>query len=196
MFEQLFQGLAKAANPFQGFLGELWGMWAQDVGRAVLRARWSWEELPEELAQQAAMVQQQAQAAQASAQIDEQVNTALGSMGIFPGSGGGASFGFGMDPDQAMFIMYMGMIRANRGDPPVTLQMVEYALPVLTGKMDPIQALVAAAPPYTQQQLATAAQMMAMMGMDQLLRVQAVVQAAFALPREMIPALLPDVKHG
>jgi hypothetical protein len=46
----------------------------------------------------------------------------------------------------------------------------------------------------TQQQLAAAAQMMAMMGMDQLIRVQAVVQAALALPRAQIPSLLPDTE--
>lgn len=195
MFEKLFQGLTSTANPFQGFLGELWSIWAQDAGRAVLLARWFWKGLPEQLAQQAAMVQRQAQAAQASAQIDQQVNAMLGSMGIFPGSGGGSSFGFGMNPDQAMFIMYMGTIRAHRGDPPASPQMVELAEPVLTGQMDPIQALVAISPPYIQQQVAAAAQMMAMMGMDQLIRVQAIVQAAYALPQERIPVLLPEVEH-
>jgi hypothetical protein len=194
MFEQLFQGMARATNPFQGFLGEVWNLWTRDVGRAVLVARQSWQKLPSDITQRAAMVQQQAQAAQASAQIDQQVNVALGSMGIFPGLDSGSSFGFGMNPDHAMFIMYMGLIRANSGDPPVSPQMIPYALPVLTGKIDPIQGLVAASPMATQQQLAAAAQMMAMMGMDQLIRVQAVVQAALALPRAQIPSLLPDTE--
>lgn len=116
MFEQLFQGMAQATNPFQGFLGEVWSLWARDVGRAVLVARQSWQKLPSDITQRAAMVQQQAQAAQTSAQVDQQVNIALGSMGIFPGMDSGSSFGFGMDPDHAMFIMYMGQIRANTGE--------------------------------------------------------------------------------
>jgi hypothetical protein len=196
MFERLLQGLAKATNPFEGFLKELWTVWALDAGRAVLMARWSWQNLPEAIVHQAAAVQQQAQAAQASAQIDQQVNVALGSMGIFPGSGGGTSFGLGMNPDHAMFIMFMGMIRANQGDPPTSPGMAQLAEAVLRGQMDPIQALIATAPPVAQQQLGAAAQMMAMMGMDQLLRLQAVIQAAFALPRERIPVLMPEVERA
>jgi hypothetical protein len=65
------------------------------------------------------------------------------------------------------------------------------ALAVLRGQLDPIQAMIQCAPAFTQQQLAVAVQGMQMMGMSQLIRVVAVVQAATALPRKQIAQLLP-----
>ena len=194
MFEKLLECLQNATNPFKGFLGELWTIWTRDAARAVLLARWSWQNLPSELVQQATAVQQQAQAAQAASQINQQVNLQLGAMGIFPGSAGGASFGFGMNPDHAMFIMMMGTIRAHRGDLPSSQGMVQLAETVLRGQMDPVNAMIAAAPPLVQQQLVAAAQMLKMTGMYQFLHLQAVVQVAFSLPRERIPVLLPEVE--
>jgi hypothetical protein len=195
MFKKLLEGLRNATNPFKGFLGELWTIWTRDAGRAVLLARWSWQNLPGNLVQQAALVQQQAQAAQAQSQINQQVNLGLGSLGIFPGSTGGPSFGFGMNPDQAMFIMIMGMIRAHRGDPPTSQEAAQLAETVLRGKMDPVDAMIATAPLIARQQLVAAAQMMRMTGMYQLLRLQAIIQAASSLPRERIPVLLPEVER-
>lgn len=193
MFGKLLERLRNATNPFKGFLGELWTVWSQDAGRAVLLARWSWQKLPAELVQQAAMVQQQAQAAQTASQIDQQVNLQLGAMGIFPGSGGSPSFGFGMNPDHAMFIMIMGMIRAHRGDPPTSQEAVQMAEAVLRGQIDPVDAMIATAPLLARQQLVAAAQMLKMTGMHNLLRLQAIIQAASSLPRERIPVLLPGV---
>ena len=193
MLERLLQSLQNATNPFKGFLGEVWTIWKKDAGRAVLLARWSWQKLPEELIQQAEIIQQQAQAAQVSSEINQQVNLQLGAMGIFPGLGGGASFGFGTNPDHAMFILYMGMIRAHGGDPPASSGMVQLAESVFRGQMDPINAMIAASPPLVQQQLVAAVQMLMMTGMLDFLRLHAVILAAFSLPRERIPVLLPDV---
>ena len=195
MFGKLLERLRNATNPFKGFLGELWTVWSQDAGRAVLLARWSWQKLPAELVQQAAIVQQQAQAAQTASQIDQQVNLQLGAMGIFPGSGGSPSFGFGMNPDHAMFIMIMGMIRAHRGDPPTSQEAVQMAEAVLRGQIDPVDAMIATAPLLARQQLVAAAQMLKMTGMHNLLRLQAIIQAASSLPRERIPVLLPGVER-
>lgn len=195
MLEKLLQRLQNATNPFKGFLGEIWTIWEKDAGRAVLLARRSWQKLPEALIQQAAVIQQQAQAAQAAGQINQQVNLQLGAMGIFPGSGGGASLGLGMNPDHAMFILYMGMIRAHRGDPPTSPGMVQLAESVIRGQMDPVDAMIAASPPLVQQQLAAAVQMLKMSGMFQFLRLQAVVQVAMSLPRDRIPVFLPEVEQ-
>jgi hypothetical protein len=195
MFDKLFQGLQDAMNPFKGFLGDLWKVWVRDAGRAVLMARWSWEDLPEDLVRQAAIAQQQAQAAQAARAIDDQVSAQLGAMGIFPGSRGAMPFGFGMNPDHAVFVVTMGTIRANRGDPPATPPVVQTAEAVLRGQLDPVAALIAAAPPMLKQQLAAVAQVANFAGMGHLLRLQGILAAAFALPRDRIPVLLPEVER-
>jgi hypothetical protein len=139
------------------------------------------------------MAQQQAQAAQASRQINDQVTAQLGSMGIFSGSGGGMPFGFGMNPDHAIFIATMGTIRAHRGDPPASQEISQSAEAVLRGNIDPVAALVAAAPPFARQQIVAAAQVANMAGMGQIFRLQGVLAAASALPRERIPVLVPEV---
>jgi len=195
IFGKVLEKFTKVTNPFQGYLGELWTVWSTDAGRAILMARWSWQNIPEELIHQSAAVQQQAQAAQMSSQINQQVNAQLGSMGIFPGSGGGGGFGFGMNPDHAMFIMTMGSVRAHRGNPPTSHGLAQLAEPVLSGQMDPLEALVATAPAFTQAELVSAIQMMKMVGMDQLLRLQAIIQVASALPRDRIPAFVPEVDN-
>lgn len=99
-----------------------------------------------------------------------------------------------MNPDHAMFMMIMGMIRAHHGDPPTSQGMVQLSETVLRGQMDPVQALIAATPPLARQQVVAAAQMLQMTGMYQFLHLQAVVQVALSLPRERIPILLPDVE--
>ena len=146
MFNWLFGG----GNPFQGYLSELWTVWQRDVGRAVLLARTSWEKIPEGIAQQVAGLQQQAQAARVQSQIDQQVTAQLGALGIFPGLGGGASFGgFGAmtNPDQSTFLVIMGTIRAHRGDPPTTAEWVQLSEQVLSGSKDPVQAAIESLPP-------------------------------------------------
>ncbi len=194
MFDELLRQLGNAASPFSGFLGDLWTVWSRDAARAVLKARWSWKKLPEELVQQAALIQRQVQAAQTRGEIDEQVNRQLGTMGIFPGLAGSSSAGFGMDPDRAMFILFMGMIRAHEGNPPTSQGMAQLSEDVLRGRLDPVEAIAATAPPLVQQQLAIAVQMLQLIGMYRVLQLQAVVQAAFSLPRERIPVLLPEVR--
>jgi len=171
-------------------------VWAKDAGRAVLLARWSWQNLPEELVQQAATVQQRAQAAQVSNQMDQQINAQLGAMGIFPGSSGGSSVGLGMNPDHAIFVTVMGTIRAHQGDPPAPAEVAQLAEGVLRGQTDPVNALLAATPAFTRQQVAAAIQVARMMGMDRLLRLQGVIGAASALPRDRIPLLIPELKHA
>jgi hypothetical protein len=189
-----------AANPFQGFLGELWKLWAKDAGRAVLFARWYWKNLPADLAQQAAVVQQRAQAAQMSHRIDQeadaQINAQLGAMGIFSGSSGSPSLGLGMNPDHAIFTIIMGTIRAHQGDPPASQDLAQVAEAVLQGKADPIDALLATVPAFTRQQMAAGIQVARMMGADRLFRLQGVIQAASALPRARIPVLIPEIARA
>lgn len=195
MFEKLIQGWQKATNPFQGFLGELWLIWKRDAGRAVLVARASWQSIPESIIQQVAGLQRQAQAAQAQRQIDEQVGAQLGALGIFSGLGGNASFGsFGpaVSPDQGMFLIIMGTIRAHQGDPPSTAEWVRLSEQVLSGSKDPVQALIESVPSYAQAQIMVAARALSALGMGSFFRVLGVVQAASALPRERIPFFLPD----
>lgn len=190
MFEKMMERFRAATNPYRGFLGELWTICDRDAGRAVLLARWSWLELPEELVGQAAMLERQAKAAEAQRNIDAQVNTYLGRLGIHPGATAGPSFG--SSPAHAMFISIMGTIRAYRGDPPVSPGMVQFAEPVLTGRMDPVEALVAAAPPFVRPQLAAAIPFIRATGMYMWFRLAGIVEAAFSLPRERILTMLPQ----
>jgi hypothetical protein len=194
MFEKFRERLQALTNPYKGFLGELWPIWMRDAGQAVLCARYSWQQLPDELVQQAVMLERQAQAAQASQAMDAQVRAQLGSMGIFPGAGGGMGFGgigFGMSPAQAFFVGVMGRIRAFRGDPPVSPDMVPFAEPVLRGQMDPVEALAAASPPLVRQQMVAMMPFIRMTGMEPLFRLSGVVMAGLALPHERIFDLLP-----
>jgi len=191
MFDKLREQWKKATNPFQGFLGELWTVWKHDVARAILLARRSWQSLPADIVQHAATIEAAGRAAQAQRGIDDAVNAQLGILGIAPGAGGGFGAGLGLSPDHALFISIMGSIRAHEGDPPAQPQMALLAPAVLRGQLDPIQAMIQCAPAFTQQQLAVAVQGMQMMGMSQLMKVIAVVQAATALPRDQIAQLLP-----
>jgi hypothetical protein len=195
MFKKILEKFTKVNNPFHGYLGDLWTVWCKDAGCAILMARWSWQNIPEELIHQSAAVQQQAQSAQMSSQINRQVNAQLGSMGIFPCGGGGGSFGFGMDPDQTMFIMIMGAVRAHRGNPPTSHGLEQLAESVLRGQMDPVDALVETAPAFTQEELISSIEMLKMVNMDKLLRLQAIIQVASALPRDRIPAFVPEVEN-
>ncbi len=201
MSETLLTQLGNASDSFEGFLGELWTVWAGDAARAVLLARWSWQELPEELIQQAAAIQQQAQTTRGLGEIEQQVDTQLGAMGIFPGPRplSVMSSGPGVDPSVAMFITVMSMIRAYEGDPPVSPAsqgITRLAEAVLQGEMDPVDAMIRTASPPIKQQLVAAADLMKMSGMHQFLRLEAVVLVAFALPRNRIPVLLPEVVNA
>lgn len=177
----------------QGFTEQLWQTWQRDAARAVLLARWRWREIPEALVREAALVQQQVQAASWASQIDQQVTNQLGMMGIFPGfGGGGLTGGFGLDPGRAMFVGIMGMIRQHQGDPPASPELVACAEGVLRGQINPANALLAAAPPFARQQMQMALAAMDFMGGADLLRLQAVVSAASAVPRVRIPTLVPE----
>ena len=198
MSATLLSELGNATGSFNGYLGELWTVWTRDVARAVLLARWSWQRLPEELIQQAAAMQQQAQSTGGLGDIERQVDTRLGAMGIFPGPRPPSvmSFGSAVDPGTAMFITVMSMIRAYKGDPPIETGLsgiTEFAESVLKGKMDPVKAMIDAAPSATKQQIVAAVDLMKTSGMDQFVRVQAFILVTFALPRKRIPILLPEV---
>lgn len=186
--------LVEPSGPFAGFLGELWNIWTEDAARAVLLARYRWQDIPETIIQEADAIQAQAQAAQTSHQINEQVNLQLGMLGISPSYGGG-SFGGGMDPGAAMFLMTMSVVRRYQGGPPLpatSTRLVRTAEAALRGQIDPVQALLDAAPPATRQELQMAAQLLQMAGAYDLFRLQAIIAVAFALPRARIPALLPE----
>lgn len=122
----------------------------QNVAHAALLARWSWEKLPVEIIKQAADFERQANVARRRDAIDQQVALHLGSLGISPGFGGGGYLGF--NPDQAMFISVMAMIRQHNGDPPAgSKDAIAVAELVLTGQRKPHKALIAAAPPEARQ---------------------------------------------
>lgn len=202
MFEQLFGLMKSTANPFQGFLGELWNIWKRDVGRAVLLARWHWNRLPVGLAAQAAALGQQAQAAQRAAAesraMNDQLRAQLGALGISPGPNMGFGFGGGpgLDPDQTMFVAVMGQIQAARGDPPVAPGVDRLAERVFQGELDAVQALVESAPPFVRPQLAAAVQLMSGFGMGQFYRTLAIAQMASCLPRSKIPLACPELRRA
>lgn len=189
MFEALRQAWHKATHPFEGFLDDVWAVWQHDVGRAVLLARHSWQSLPESVAHQAAAIEAQTRAAQEHQQVMDTVNLQMQLIGASPGSHG--SFGPMTNPDQALFLMIMGLIRAHQGNPPSERAMVPLAAAVLSGQLDPVQALVACTPPIARPQVSYAVQVLQMTGMGQLMRVLAVIQAASALPEGQIAAFLP-----
>jgi hypothetical protein len=188
MISKLFE----PRNPYQGFLGKIWDIWMRhDVAHAVLLARWSWQKLPVEIIGQAAGIKQQADFAAQRSQVDAQVALQLGSLGISPGFSGGGFLGF--NPDEAMFIGVMAMIRQHNGDPPIGSEdAVAVAELVLTGQRQPHEALIAAAPPIARQQIAALLPVVKMIGLEKLFLVSSRVQAAFALPRDRIIHLLPD----
>ncbi len=189
MFEALRQAWHKATHPFEGFLDEVWTVWQHDVGRAVLMARRSWPSIPESVAAQAAAIEAQTRAAQANQQIMDSVNLQMQLIGASPGSSG--SFGPFVNPDQALFLLIMGSIRAHEGSPPPSPAMVPFAAAVLRGQLDPVQALVACTPPIARPQVAYAVQVLQLTGMGQLMRVLAVIQAAIALPEGQLAEFLP-----
>jgi hypothetical protein len=89
MFESLREAWHKATHPFEGFMGDLWTVWKQDVGRAVLLARNSWQAIPASIIQQGAAIEAQGRAAQATQAINDVVARQLGMIGIRPGTSGG-----------------------------------------------------------------------------------------------------------
>jgi hypothetical protein len=99
-----------------------------------------------------------------------------------------------MNPDHAMFILVMGRIRAHQGDPPTMPGMEQLAVNVFRGQMDPVDAMIALAPPPAQQQFMAVVPMLKMTGMYQFVRLEAVIAAAYSLPRAQIPVFLPGVE--
>jgi hypothetical protein len=194
MLHKLRQAWHKATHPFEGFMGELWEAWTKDVARATLMARQLWEEIPEDVVRQYALIEAQGRAAAWKAGIDGTVNRALGGMGIFPGSG----FGFGgpmVNPDQALFLGTMANIRAHQGNPPAKAGMEQMAAAVLGGQVDALQALLACTPAMNRQQLVYALQAAQLMPpVLQLIRITAVIEAAVGLPQHQISAFLKG--HG
>jgi hypothetical protein len=182
--------LFQPKNPYEGFLGELWDIFLyRNVAHAVLLARWSWQELPVEIIGQAEVIKQRADAANRQAQVNAQVAHQLAFLGISPGFNGG---GFGFNPDQALFISVMAMIRQHNGDPPPgSADAIAVAELVLTGQRQPYEALIAAAPPIARQQIAALIPALKLIGLEKLFLVSSYVQAAFALPRDRIIYLLP-----
>jgi hypothetical protein len=191
----LISKLFQPRNPYQGFMGKLWDIWMhQNVAHAALLARWSWQKLPAEIIGQAAVLRQQADAVGRRAEIDAQVGRQLGSLGISPGFIGGGFLGF--NPDEAMFISVMAMIRQHNGDPPAGSQdAIAVAELVLTGQREPHEALIAAAPPEARQLFKILLPVVRQFGFEKLFLVASYVQAAFALPRERIIHLLPDANR-
>lgn len=172
------------------FLVRLWKLWRGDVPQAVLLARWYWQDLPEELVQQAEEIRRQAKAAAEQTIFAQQMGVPAKSAGASPS--GGNCVGPEMDAEQVMFLATMSTIRAHNGEPPTAPEMVDMAEKVLTGKMDPVEAMLATASEAVRQQLKLAMQLGEMLGISQVLRVQGLMQAAFSLPRKLIPLLLPD----
>jgi hypothetical protein len=194
MFEALRENWHKANHPFEGFLGEVWELWKKDVGRATLLARQSWQDIPESVVQQYAVIDAQAHAAASWNAINNVVGHQLGAMGIFGGSGGGIG-GPMLNPDQALFLGTLANIRTHKGDPPEMPDMGQMAAAVLTGQVDALQALVACTPVVSRQQVIytlQAAQMMGSPQLIQLLRLVTVIQAAVSLPRQQIAEFLPQ----
>lgn len=170
----------------KGFLDKLEDIWTKDAGRAVLLARWFWERLPEELVQQAAMLQAQVRLGELQRGIGELVAPWLGSGRRVPGFET-------MTPDHAAFITIMSNIRMCRGESACPEQ-AQLAEAVLRGQVDPVDALVAATPAVNRQQVAMQVQSVRMMGRDQLLRFSGIIAAASALPRERIPVLIAELQ--
>ncbi|QOZ69627.1 hypothetical protein [Bradyrhizobium arachidis] len=165
----------------------------QNVAHAALLARWSWQKLPVEIIAQAEDLRRRADAAGRHQVIRDQVALQLGSLGISPGFGGGF---LGFNPDQAMFISVMAMIRQHNGDPPAgSTDVIAVAEPVLTGQRQPHDALIAAAPPEARQLYAILLPVVRQFGFEKLFLVASYVQATFALPRERIIHLLPDANR-
>lgn len=191
----------ETTGPFEEFLVKLWNLWREDVGRAVLLARYRWQDIPETVTQQAEAIQQQANAYRESSQIDQQVNVQLGMLGISPSCTGGSYLGGGgVDPGMAMFLMTMSIVRQYKGGPaipPRSGALVSSSEAVLRGEIDPIQAVMDAATPAERQQLQMVITLLQSGGEDayNYFRVQAIVMIAFALPRERIPALLPELQE-
>jgi hypothetical protein len=87
-----------------------------------------------------------------------------------------------MDPSQAMFIGMLATIRASNGDPLAPPEAAQIAELVLTGKADPVDCLIAAAPVAVRQQVASMITAIRMMGMgdDVVFRLTGIIQAALA----------------
>jgi len=188
MFESLREAWHKAAHPFEGFMETLWDSWKVNVGIAVLQARQSWQDIPGSIVQQGLALDSQAQM---NARINQQVGLNLARLGIHAGPG----LGLTINPDQAFFIMTMARVALNRGDPPTTPGMDQFAEGVLKGQIDPIQALIACSPDFARPQLVfhiQAAQMSGMVQLLQVIRLSGLIQAAASVPRERIQPFLSE----
>jgi hypothetical protein len=188
MFENLREAWHKATHPFEGFMESLWNIWKVNVGTAVLLARQDWQNIPESIVQQGLAMDVQARS---NAQINQAVGLGLGQLGIPAGPG----LGFAMNPDQALFIMTIARVGANRGDPPPTAGMEQFAEGVLRGQIDPVQALIACAPEFMRPQFVYTIQALQMTGMSQHLQIipiAGLIQAAASIPRQRIRSFLSE----
>lgn len=200
MFDDIFKLLAQAAAPqpqlYPGFLGELRQEWSHNAALATLRARWRWQELPAGLEQQAALLEQQAQASGQRFREQQEMNDALnaqfGALGMSP-SYGGMSMGMaGPSPDEVLFLRTMGLARAQRGEagaaPPA---MARDAERVLSGQLDPMAFLASTLPPAQRAafgQLTGFSQLIG--GVQNIWQLSGVVTAAMLVPRSRIPQYL------
>jgi hypothetical protein len=66
---------------------------------------------------------------------------------------------------------------------------------VLRGQVDPFQALIATAPPSARQALLAAEGFVRTAEAYPFIRLGMIIQAASSLPRERIPALLPELER-
>lgn len=169
----------------QKYLKDLRKRWSRELAVTILDARLNWKHIPSETVRHANNLQQSLQMHQ---QINDSVNADLGAMGIF--GGGGSSFGFGGNADDLMFYGTMGLVRQHCGDPPATRALAAHASAILRGELDPLQTFALAGshiPGY-----GNMLQMIAPMigDMAPMLRQQAVIMAALALPRDEIYELL------
>lgn len=170
------------------FLEELRDVFGDNPARAVLMARKEPDRLPPGLARHAASLQRSMQSSIESAQMDQMVRTQLGGMGIFPGMGGGGGFDSGVDPDEAIFMACMGMVQKHGGEVPPELRSISRVAPgVVKGTTHWSEALRATPGGEAMVQMVP---MLEMMGMSAMIRLTVIINAALAVPRNQIDALL------
>lgn len=173
----------------QTFFQQLRQIWSQSPAASILNARLRPMEIPEETLRYAMQMQQSFALQQ---QVDRSVDAQLGAMGIFGGGGSGGGFGFGFgggNPDEMIFLASMGLVRAHGGDPPATPALRTHAAAILRGHVDPMEAFaLGSTVPGAGALIQNMAGLIGDMG--PFLRLQAIIMAALAVPRDQIPALL------
>ena len=168
----------------QAFVNELRAQWSKNFVIAILFARLNHERIPPEVA---GIAQQMNGAFRAQQGINDAVNAAMGSMGIF---GGRSGFGFPVNPEEFMFYVAMGLIVAHRGNPPALPTLQAHATGIVSGKLDPytVYELSASNMPGYAALLRT---ILPLAGeFAPMLRSWALIMAALAVPWDDIPGLL------